>query len=172
MFICSTCGETFEGGCDARCPDCYKEETWGDVIERVPELKDWLHQREEGRRRRAKARRERVKRERNEERHLPGPDAEEIMRLVKLQQFKDAADEPRHIEEQWAMFIDRTMGRAEVLLEHISRPPTRQWFEREMFLQSAIDAASWPRDEIPEPDEQEIEAMFAPKAKAEFHRRI
>jgi hypothetical protein len=99
---------------------------------------------------------------------------EEIMRLVKLQQFKDAANKPREDEARWDQFISVTMQRAEVLLDKITRPPTELWALREKFLDDVFGIATLtPKDgEIPEPDMEEIEAMFAPKAKAEFHRRI
>jgi hypothetical protein len=104
----------------------------------------------------------------------PGPDAEEIMRLVKLEQFKDAANKPRRDEIEWDRFINVTMQHAEVILDNITRPPTELWALREKFLDDVFGIAMLtPKDgEIPEPDAEEIAAMCAPKPKEEFHRRV
>jgi hypothetical protein len=134
------------------------------MLERIERYKEEARQQ-------ARARREQRKAELKAN---PGPNAEEIMRLAKLTLHKDAANKPRDDERMWNGFISYTMRSAETILENITRPPTELWALREKFLDDVFGIAMLtPKDgEIPEVDEEEIEAMYAPKPHAEFVRRI
>jgi hypothetical protein len=90
-------------------------------------------------------------------------EAERLARMVKIGQFKRIASKPHQLEYEWNSLIELATRRAGRLIDEIIRPPTELWALREQFLQGILDTATWPEEEIPEIDDAEIEAMFAPK---------
>jgi hypothetical protein len=137
---CLHCGEVSEElDCDGLCPRCFEH------YQRYKALKD-------------ERRREKARRRRAAEAQSPKINVRQLMRVAQLRK-------PKHLEHEWNALMENATARAAKLLDEMPRPPTELWALREQFLKSVISAAMLEsmEGEIPEIDEAEIEAMFAPK---------